>query len=121
MRLLLALCKSPSRFFITADANQSIYGSGFNWSDVHEALKFSGRTSVLRANYRSTREIGEAAQSYLSTGILDDELVEYKYMHNGPLPVMRAVSSREEETQLLLRFLQGLDELSRRATQRLTA
>ena len=107
LRLLLQLCKSPSRFFITADANQSIYGSGFNWSDVHEALKFSGRTSVLRANYRSTREIGEAAQSYLSTGILDDEPVEYKYMHNGPLPVMRAVQSHEEETQLLLRFLRG--------------
>jgi superfamily I DNA/RNA helicase/mRNA-degrading endonuclease RelE of RelBE toxin-antitoxin system len=107
LRMLLQLCKSPSRFFITADANQSIYGSGFNWSDVHEALKFSGRTSVLRANYRSTREIGEAAQSYLSTGILDDEPIEYKYMHNGPLPVMRVVSSREEETQLLLRFLRG--------------
>jgi superfamily I DNA/RNA helicase len=107
LRLLLQLCKSPSRFFITADANQSIYGSGFNWSDVHEALKFSGRTSVLRANYRSTREIGEATQSYLSTGILDDEQIEYKYMHNGPLPVMRAVQSREEETQLLVRFLRS--------------
>lgn len=105
LRLLLQLCKSPNRFFITADANQSIYGSGFNWSDVHEALKFAGRTSVLRANYRSTREIGEAAQSYLSTGILDDEPVEYKYMHNGPLPVVRTVQSREEEIQLLLRFL----------------
>ena len=107
LRLLLQLCKSPSRFFITADANQSIYGSGFNWSDVHEALKFTGRTSVLRANYRSTRELGEAAQSYLSSGILDDEPIEYKYMHNGPLPVMRAVQGREEETQLLLRFLRG--------------
>jgi len=107
LRLLLNLCKTPSRFFITADANQSIYGSGFNWSDVHESLKFQGRTSVLRANYRSTREIGEAAQSYLSTGILDDELVEYKYVHNGPLPVIREVHSREEEVQLLIRFLRG--------------
>jgi len=107
LRLLLQLCKSPHRFFITADANQSIYGSGFNWSDVHEALKFAGRTSVLRANYRSTREIGEAAQSYLSGGILDDEPVEHKYMHNGPLPVVRAVQSRAEEIQLLLRFLRG--------------
>lgn len=105
LRLLLQLCKSPNRFFITADANQSIYGSGFNWSDVHEALKFTGRTSVLRANYRSTREIGEAAQSYLSSGILDDEPIEYRYMHNGPLPVVRSVQSREEEIQLLRRFL----------------
>jgi superfamily I DNA/RNA helicase/mRNA-degrading endonuclease RelE of RelBE toxin-antitoxin system len=107
LRMLLALCKTPSRFFITADANQSIYGSGFNWSDVHESLKFQGRTSVLKANYRSTREIGEAAQSYLSTGMLDDEPVERKYMHNGPLPVLGEVYGKEEELQLLIRFLRG--------------
>src|SRR5260221_1583670 len=107
LRFLLGLCKTPARFFITADANQSIYGSGFNWSDVHESLKFQGRTSILRANYRSTREIGEATQSYLSTGILDDEPVSYKYMHNGPLPLMREVHSSSEEVQLLAHFLHG--------------
>ena len=48
LRLLIKLCKDPSRLFITADANQSIYGSGFNWSDVHESLKFQGRTSVSK-------------------------------------------------------------------------
>jgi superfamily I DNA/RNA helicase len=79
---------------------------------VHESLKFQGRTSLLRANYRSTREIGEAAQSYLSTGILDDEPVEHKYMHNGPWPVMREVCSSEEEIQLLVQFV-------RRATREL--
>src|SRR5258708_12306218 len=104
LRLLLGLCKTPARFFITADANQSIYGSGFNWSDVHESLKFQGRTSILRANYRSTREIGEATQSYLSTGILDDKPVSYKNMHNGPLPLMREVHSSSEEVQLLAPF-----------------
>ena len=107
MRLLIKLCKDPSRLFITADANQSIYGSGFNWIDVHESLKFQGRTSVLRANYRSTREIGEAAQSYLATGILDAEPVERMYMNNGPLPVVRPVHHGIEETHLLARFLRG--------------
>src|SRR6266702_5178742 len=63
LRLLVRLCHHAHRIFITADANQSIYGSGFNWSNVHEQLKFQGRTSILRVNYRSTREIGEAAQS----------------------------------------------------------
>src|SRR2546421_10510230 len=59
LRLLVQLCKQPNRVFITADANQSIYGSGFNWADVHDDLRFQGRTAVLHANYRSTREIGE--------------------------------------------------------------
>jgi len=105
LRLLIKLCKDPSRLFITADANQSIYGSGFNWSDVHESLKFQGRTSVLRANYRSTREIGEAAQSYLETCMLDTEPIERMYMNNGPLPAVRSVHNESEETLLLMRFL----------------
>ncbi len=105
LRLLIKLCKDPSRLFITADANQSIYGSGFNWSDVHESLKFQGRTSVLRANYRSTREIGEAAQSYLASGMLDTEPIERMYMNNGAFPAVRSVHNESEETFLLMRFL----------------
>jgi superfamily I DNA/RNA helicase len=105
LRLLIKLCKDPSRLFITADANQSIYGSGFNWSDVHESLKFQGRTSVLRANYRSTREIGEAAQSYLASGMLDTEPIERMHMNNGPLPAVRSVNNSIEESFLLMRFL----------------
>ncbi len=54
LRLLVNLCTSPNHIFVTADANQSIYGSGFTWADVHHCLKFQGRTSILRANYRST-------------------------------------------------------------------
>src|SRR6266700_3282897 len=68
LQLLVRLCDKPNRIFVTADANQSIYGSGFNWADVHESLRFQGRTSILHANYRSTREIGEAAQFYLARG-----------------------------------------------------
>ncbi len=107
LRLLIGLCKTPNRLFITADANQSIYGSGFNWSDVHESLKFQGRTSVLRANYRSTREIGEAAQSYLAAGALEPEVVERIYANNGPRPLVRAAHSDIEEVQLLASFLRG--------------
>ena len=107
LRLLIKLCKSPNRFFITADANQSIYGSGFTWADVDECLKFQGRTSVLKANYRSTREIGEATQSYLAAGALESEAVEHKYMNNGPLPVVRSAPNEAEEVNLLARFLAG--------------
>jgi superfamily I DNA/RNA helicase/mRNA-degrading endonuclease RelE of RelBE toxin-antitoxin system len=105
IRILVRLSDKPNRIFITADANQSIYGSGFNWADVHESLRFQGRTSVLRANYRSTREIGEAAQAYLAGGVLDEEQVEREYMNDGIMPVMRVIYSGGEEVQLLSRFL----------------
>ena len=65
LRMLVQLCPSPDRLFITADANQAIYGSGFSWHEVHTNLRFQGRTAIIHTNYRSTREIGEAARSYL--------------------------------------------------------
>ncbi len=107
LRLLLRLCDKPNRIFLTADANQSIYGSGFNWSDVHDWLKFQGRTSMLCVNYRSTREIGEAAQSYLAVEALDSEQVEREYVHSGPMPAVRVLRSGNDEVQLLSRFLPG--------------
>ncbi len=105
LRLLVRLCEKTNRIFITADANQSIYGSGFNWDDVHASLRFQGRTSVLHANYRSTREIGEAAQSYLTEGALDTEQVKHIYMNSGPAPAVREIQSGGEEVQLLAHFL----------------
>ena len=60
---------------------------------------------MLRANYRSTREIGEAAQSYLESGILDAEPIERVYMNNGAFPAARSIHNESEETLLLIRFL----------------
>lgn len=105
LRLLVSLCDTPNRIFLTADANQSIYGSGFNWSDVYERLRFQGRTSILRVNYRSTREIGEAAQAYLAGGLLDAEPIERAYVNSGPFPGVRVIRNGGEEVQLLAQFL----------------
>ena len=105
LRLLVGLCAAPNRLFITADANQSIYGSGFRWHDVHGSLQFKGRTGILRANYRSTREIGEAALSYLADGAVEEEALEPEYLHNGPEPSVRAVAATVDEAALLARFL----------------
>ena len=69
------------------------------------SLRFQGRTSILHANYRSTREIGEAAQSYLTEGALDKEQVKHIYMNSGPAPAVREIQSGGEEVQLLAHFL----------------
>lgn len=106
LRLLVQHCAHPQRLFITADANQSIYGSGFNWSDIHADLQFRGRTGVLRTNYRSTYEIGEAARIYLADGQLDDEPIETaSYKNNGPRPVVATAQDATAELELLARFL----------------
>jgi superfamily I DNA/RNA helicase/mRNA-degrading endonuclease RelE of RelBE toxin-antitoxin system len=102
--LLASLAKASNRVFLTADADQSIYGSGFRWADVHEGLKFKGRTGILRANFRSTREIGEAARAYLADGALEEEALTPEYAHSGPLPIVRHVRGASDETTLLSRF-----------------
>jgi superfamily I DNA/RNA helicase/mRNA-degrading endonuclease RelE of RelBE toxin-antitoxin system len=107
LQFLVASCKEPNRLFLTADANQSIYGGGFRWTDVHSSLRFQGRTGVLKANHRSTREIGEAAHQYLQLGELDDERAERSYMHEGPRPAVRAVRSFGDQIALLERFLRS--------------
>lgn len=106
LRLLVTVCRAPNRFFVTADANQSIYGGSFRWSDVHADLRFTGRTGILRLNHRSTREIGEATHAYLREGVLDeDEPVRTYVQIGGPQPVVRAVNTAYDETELLRRFL----------------
>ncbi len=121
LRMLVGLAKDPSRLFLTADANQSIYGAGFRWADVHEDLRFVGRTGVLRANHRSTRENAEAGESYLDGGsaALDREDGQGgkagTYLHRGPVPVVRSVVQRDE-VALVARFVRGATRALRLGT-----
>lgn len=107
LRLLADLAAAPNRLFVTADEHQSIYGNGFRWSDVHEELSFVGRTGILRANHRSTREITEAARTYLAWGAPDSVPDEQAYVHDGPQPSIRRPDDVESEADLLSRFLRG--------------
>ncbi len=104
LRLLILLCKTPNRLFITADANQSIYGSTFRWTDVSDFLQFRGRTELLKTNHRSTQQIDQAARSYLRNGVLEETDENINYTATGPLPVVRYAGSIGEEIRLLGRF-----------------
>lgn len=106
IRLLFAMCKATNRFFITADANQSIYTGSFRWTAVHEALKFTGgRTTNLRTNYRSTQQISMTAQAYLAEGALETEPVESLHIYQGALPLVYKARSQQEEFEVLANFL----------------
>lgn len=55
--------ESTQSISIIADAAQSIYKSGFSWSDV--GMNIRGRSLQLSKNYRNTLEIAKAAYSLL--------------------------------------------------------
>jgi len=107
LRILFKVCRTPNGFYITADANQTIYGRGFSWQNVDTSLNFQGgRTTTLTTNYRSTREIAEAAHSYLIMGAAAIDAEEtLAHVRHGPQPAIRMMLHNEEEYQSLATFL----------------
>jgi superfamily I DNA/RNA helicase/mRNA-degrading endonuclease RelE of RelBE toxin-antitoxin system len=106
IRLLVGLCRASDRLFLTADPNQCIYGSGFRWRDVHDDLRFRGRTGVLRRNYRSTWQIAEAAAAYLVGAEVDEQEGQVvTHLRSGPRPVAVPIHYHDEQIDLLHRYI----------------
>ncbi|RME24488.1 MAG: hypothetical protein D6800_08625 [Candidatus Zixiibacteriota bacterium] len=104
LALCVELCRDPSGLFLTADANQSLYNRGFRWQRVHEHLKVTGRTRILRRNYRSTREIAEAAAELLvGTDEADTEAIQQDFVHSGPPPAIYAANGASDQARWLAR------------------
>jgi superfamily I DNA/RNA helicase/mRNA-degrading endonuclease RelE of RelBE toxin-antitoxin system len=107
IRILVRLCISPNRFFITADVNQAIYRPRFTWREIDDSLQFKGRTTILKTNYRSTRQIVEAAHSYLTAITTETDEGEWGHVTNGEKPAVRLVENEADELQLLANYLTG--------------
>ncbi|MEJ1355626.1 MAG: 3'-5' exonuclease [Candidatus Sedimenticola sp. (ex Thyasira tokunagai)] len=98
------------------DDAQSIYkrssGLGFTLSSV--GIQAKGRTTILRLNYRNTREIlrfaYDFARHYLDPKSADDDhipLIEPEAAgSSGPEPVVRKFNTLKEEVQYSLKCLQ---------------
>lgn len=102
LALCVELCRDPSGLFLTADANQSLYNRGFRWQNVHDQLKVTGRTRILRRNYRSTRDIAQAAADLLLEGNnADAEALRQTFLHTGPAPVIYAADGATDQARWL--------------------
>src|SRR5690606_38804194 len=69
---------------------------------VHDDLRVRGRTTVLKRNYRMTRQIGAAAVQLLREhGGGDEEVLENNAVHWGPKPVLLGYESVDEEARAI--------------------
>jgi superfamily I DNA/RNA helicase len=63
LRILLKLCKQNEKgeqnLFVVGDSSQSLYSRGLSWQQA--GLSFRGHAFNIRKNFRSTREIVQAA------------------------------------------------------------
>ena len=88
LRFLLNLAPSTKGIYLTADASQSLYQRGFSWKQIHQDLKVTGRTLVLKRNYRNTQQIVQACTQILEgTEAGDQECIRQEPSpHLGELP-----------------------------------
>lgn len=109
LALLAELSQTSTGIYLTADASQSIYYSGFSWKEVNERLSFRGRTLSLRRNYRTTREISEAAgQFMISTSEGDPESLLLRSIQSGPQPLLFSYETKEEQSKLIVKFIKQM-------------
>ncbi len=100
LALAIELCKRPSGVFLTADANQSLYNHGFRWSQVHKNLNVTGRTRILKRNYRSTRQIAAASADIMRPmSDFDPEAMAQEYVHVGMPPLIYAASDDKDQAR----------------------
>jgi superfamily I DNA/RNA helicase len=113
LRLCLAMCKEPKGFYMTADSGQSIYSRGFSWRRVDEDIKVRGRSTILKYNYRSTRQIAEAAlQPLIEKGGGDPETLNTISVRDGPKPKMVACNGIDGQVKATALFIkQSADEM----------
>lgn len=108
-RVAFGMVKPETKMiFITGDGAQRIYRRDFTWKELGLSIT-SKNSHILRRSYRSTREIIDVALEViqnsptLMTELRDagDTLIEpekeYAEFRHGPLPVLRAFESPEEE------------------------
>lgn len=106
IQLALELCEDPAGLFMTADACQSLYNRGFSWKNVHESLHVAGRTRILKRNYRTTRQIAEAAASLLrQAGDVDEEALDQFYVHTDCKPLVYEARDEEDMIQRVAQYI----------------
>lgn len=100
LALAVELCRDPAGVFLTADANQSLYNRGFRWRSVHEKLNVTGRSRILKRNYRSTRQIAAAAAEIMApVAEFDQEAIQQEYVHAGLPPLIYGAAGSEDQAQ----------------------
>lgn len=97
IRMCMKLAKDERNVFLTADRNQSIYTSGFSWKGVQESLNMRGRSTILRRNHRTTREIIDAIRPLLADykRVDPETLLDTEFVRSGLRPELRFAGGDE--------------------------
>lgn len=107
LSLMAEISRSAEGLFFAADNKQSLYSRNYTWSTAHPRLQFTGRTAILKRNYRSTAEIDRTAFTVLTPE--DGETIEASAsIHTGPMPVLLRGATAADEGEWAARFVRQM-------------
>jgi hypothetical protein len=115
MRFLAALGGGrPNALFFAGDLGQRIFQQPFSWKSL--GVDVRGRSRTLRVNYRTSHQIRMQADRLLGPAVSDvdgisDDRSDTVSVFNGPPPVVRALSSEEEEIATVADWIRERSEV----------
>lgn len=117
LRMMSAVSGGPNAQFFAGDIGQRIFQHPFSWLTL--GVDVRGRSSNLRINYRTSRQIREAADKLLPLAVRDVDGIEVsradaQSVFEGPLPDILECRDEDEETESVAAFLKRSidDEIS---------
>lgn len=108
LRMMAELAGGPGALFFAGDLGQRIFQQPFSWKSL--GVDVRGRSSSLRINYRTSRQIREAADKLLPPKVADVDGIEdsrtgAQSVFEGPPPVVAKCENTAAEAAALAAFL----------------
>jgi len=110
LRMMGAIANGPNSQFYAGDIGQRIFQLPFSWLTL--GVDVRGRASSLRINYRTSRQIREAADQLLPQKVRDvdgieDDRTGAQSVFEGPAPVIAQCADQADETANVAAYLRA--------------
>ena len=110
LRMMGALASGPNSMFFAGDLGQRIFQLPFSWLTL--GVDVRGRSSSLRINYRTSRQIREAADQLLPQRVRDvdgieDDRTGAQSVFEGPPPTIAECVDEADEIEKVAGYLRA--------------
>mgnify|MGYP003143555190 CR=1 FL=1 len=110
LSMMATLASGPNALFFAGDLGQRIFQMPFSWLGL--GVDVRGRSSSLRINYRTSRQIREAADRLLPPRVrdvdgLEDDRTGAQSVFEGPAPKINQYSDEASEIAAVTAHLQN--------------
>lgn len=113
LRMMGAIASGPNAHFFAGDLGQRIFQLPFSWLSL--GVDVRGRSSSLRINYRTSRQIREAADHLLPQKVgdvdgIEDDRTGAQSVFEGPQPTITECVHEADEVEKMAAYLRAAIE-----------